>query len=432
MLVHFFPPVMPAVHVSGRDRTALGALRRIHRAATWSTFSWPERLLRLAAWPVWPLVALASSLCWQLPRHGRRGRVAGGRAIALQLLDQLRLAVTARMWPHHYYMFELYRVERRARAKEYLLRQETKHGVFSILKDAPRKNRVFARKDAFAAACAAAGLPHAAPIARLSTGDVTWLGGHHALPETDLFVKPVIGQGGRGADCWIWRGGAYEGMGGERETAAALLARLQRRAARADILVLPRLANHPDFTGLTLGALATLRIVTCRNEENIPEAVAAALRLARGAGAVVDNFHAGGLAAIVDLASGRLGQATDIGLARDSAWHGRHPVTGAAIEGFLVPCWPAAKALAEAAHLALGDRVVVGWDVAILPDGPCLIEANGFPDLDIIQRCGGLPLGRGRLCHLLVLHLRRHYPIWRQRHGLPVQIGDAAPRIAAD
>ena len=418
MLVHYFPPVTSGIRPPRLRRTTLDELRRIHVAATWSTFPLPERLARLAAMPLWPLVALVSSLCWQVPRHGRRARAQSGRPILLQVMDQLRLSQTAKMWPHHYYMFELYRPELRARAHEYLLRQETKHGVFSILKDAATKNLVFARKDSFAAACAAADLPHIGLIARFSAGEVCWLEQHAALPPIDLFVKPITGRGGRGADRWRWRDGVFEGVGGERETAQSLLKHLRQRSAAEDILVMACLANHPALAALALGALSTLRIVTCRNEGDVPEVLAAALRFPHRAGAVVDNFHAGGLAAGVDLRSGRLGPATDMGLARDTAWYSRHPVGGAAIEGFIVPFWPEAKALAEAAHLALGDRTIIGWDVAILPDGPCLVEANGFPDLDIIQRCTRMPLGRTRLCDILLLHLRRRYPIWRRRRGL--------------
>jgi hypothetical protein len=40
-----------------------------------------------------------------------------------------------------------------------------------------------------------------------------------------------------------------------------------------------------------------------------------------------------------------------------------------------------------------------------LPDGPCIIEANGAPDLDIIQRTMRVPLGTGELGRLMAYHL---------------------------
>ena len=35
------------------------------------------------------------------------------------------------------------------------------------------------------------------------------------------------------------------------------------------------------------------------------------------------------------------------------------------------------------AHAAFADRIVIGWDVGIMPDGPELVEENGGPDLDV-------------------------------------------------
>lgn len=417
MLVQYFPSILQDVRPSAQ-RGPLATVRRIYAQAAWERMSVAERIGHALATLVWPAVAAASSLFWQVPRHGFRARAESGRPVALQVWDQLSLALSTRMWPRHYYMFELYRENHRARAHEYLLRPETKHGVFTILKDAPRKNQAFARKDLFARACAAAGLPHVTAVAVLKDGGISWCGEFEALPPVDLFVKPVAAQGGRGAERWRWRGSSYESAAGARESAEGLLQRLRERSRAEQILVSPCMTNHPALAGLALGALSTLRIVTCRDESHRPETVAAAMRFPRRVGAVVDNFHAGGLAAMVDLRNGKLGAATDIGLSRDSGWHDRHPVSGAPISGFAVPFFREAKVLAEAAHRVLGDRVVVGWDVAILADGPTLVEANSFPDLDIIQRCGRRPLGGARLCELVAFHLRRYYPVWRRRHGL--------------
>jgi hypothetical protein len=51
--------------------------------------------------------------------------------------------------------------------------------------------------------------------------------------------------------------------------------------------------------------------------------------------------------------------------------------------------------------------VIIGWDVALLNRGPCIMEANKAPDLDIIQRVGGGRVGEQRLGKLLVFNLRR-------------------------
>jgi hypothetical protein len=43
----------------------------------------------------------------------------------------------------------------------------------------------------------------------------------------------------------------------------------------------------------------------------------------------------------------------------------------------------------------------------MLPDGVCIIEGNGKPDLDIHQRVERRPLGDQRIAELLVFNLRR-------------------------
>ncbi|MGH6932818.1 MAG: sugar-transfer associated ATP-grasp domain-containing protein, partial [Dongiaceae bacterium] len=83
---------------------------------------------------------------------------------------------------------------------------------------------------------------------------------------------------------------------------------------------------------------------------------------------------------------------------------------GGNIEGITLPYWQELVRLAELAHGLLADRVALRWDIAILPDGPCVIEANAFPDLNIPQGTMLLPLGSGRLADLMVYHLSRLHP----------------------
>src|SRR5690349_7178367 len=67
MLVHYFPPVTFGLRPARLRRAMIGDLRRIHLAAAWGSLSWGQRAARVAAMPLWPLVALVSSLAWQVP-----------------------------------------------------------------------------------------------------------------------------------------------------------------------------------------------------------------------------------------------------------------------------------------------------------------------------------------------------------------------------
>ena len=89
-------------------------------------------------------------------------------------------------------------------------------------------------------------------------------------------------------------------------------------------------------------------------------------------------------------------------------WCERHPDTGAAIAGRALPYWQETLDLARRAHtLAFADHVVIGWDIAILAEGPRLVEGNKGPDLDLVQKSHREPLGNARLGQLLAFHLRR-------------------------
>jgi len=147
--------------------------------------------------------------------------------------------------------------------------------------------------------------------------------------------------------------------------------------------------------------------VTCLNEHGEPEPVIALFRMSIGSNNTVDNMHAGGIAAQPDIKSGRLSRASDLGMDARIGWHSVHPDTGEQIEGRVLPYWEEAKRLAAEAHRAFADRVVVGWDIAILEDGPILVEGNGNPDMDIIQRFMRVGLRRHRFGELIAHHLRQ-------------------------
>ena len=261
----------------------------------------------------------------------------------------------------------------------------------------------------FAEHCRRSGIEAVPVLLLLSAGAaIPTATGSSTLPEADLFVKPRVGNGGRNTERWDYLGkGCYRNSKGQVLTRDELMERLARQSLKLDFVVQPRLANHPVFSDLSNDALSTVRVLTCRNEAGEFEATDAAFRMAIGINNVVDNFHSGGIASPVDLATGELGPATDMGLRPNVGWRQTHPVSGAPILGRRLPFWREVVDLACQTHAAFAQRTVVGWDVAMLADGPCIIEGNGKPDLDIHQRVGRRPLGDQRIAELLVFNLER-------------------------
>jgi hypothetical protein len=176
------------------------------------------------------------------------------------------------------------------------------------------------------------------------------------------------------------------------------------------------MAPHPDLAGVTAGALPTTRILTCLDTSDEPDVMAAMIRMSFGKNRTVDNLHAGGIGALVDVATGSLSKASNLGSDARLGWFSQHPDTGQPIEGKIIPFWEEAKAAAVNAHRHFGDRVVVGWDIAILEDGPIFIEGNGNPDLDILQRFMRIGFREHALAELLAFHLRQRGAVGSSVH----------------
>jgi len=230
------------------------------------------------------------------------------------------------------------------------------------------------------------------------------------LPKMDLFFKPLRGAGGRGAERWDYVDfQRYRNGSGIVRSEGELRAHLKELSLRESYIVRPTLGNHHDIADMSNGALSTARIMTCRNERGGFEVTNAVYRMACRENSVVDNFHAGGIVAKVDIATGILARAVEGGRwGTGTGWHDRHPTTGAQIVGRKLPYWEEALELTRRAHaLAFSDQAVIGWDVALLDDGPCLVEGNKGPCVDLLQKPGREQLGNARLGELLAFNLRR-------------------------
>ena len=363
--------------------------------------------LLLLGLPAWLPVVLAM-IAWSTWLNGGAIRRQSGKSVTRQVAEQLWFAARHGMLPPWYYMFEMFDPGQQAKAPHYIHRFELKNGLLQILRRGiPSKRRTPTQnKIAFLKRCAKAGIRTLPTLAILKAGRLQMQGGTRTeLFAQDLFVKPSRGRGGEGAGLWRYSAEGYRLLDGAPLSPAALLKHLAQVSKRTTLLVQPRARNHAGIADLSNGALTTARIVTMRTETGGHEAVCALFRMAVGDNRLVDNFHAGGIAAPIDVATGTLGAATDWGLRPRHGWKTHHPDTGGRIEGRVLPLWAETRALAERAHAAFDDRHIIGWDMAILSDGPAIVEANGGPDTDMHQRVSREPLGNQRFGELMAFHL---------------------------
>ena len=146
-------------------------------------------------------------------------------------------------------------------------------------------------------------------------------------------------------------------------------------------LVQELLVNHPEVEALTGSpTLQTVRLNTIVRREGDVALVMPVMKLATGSGDA-DNYRSGqtgnGLCD-VDPATGALGPLTV------RAPSGRGAVTtsvlanGMRVEGWRLPMFAEACALVRDAAPHLLPMRTIGWDVAITPDGPVVVEANNY------------------------------------------------------
>ena len=357
---------------------------------------------------------------------GAKARRDCGVSIRQQIWDQIRLILFHQAKPWLYYTLELYRDGAMANAGAYLMRNEVKHGLFRALNridpDAKDRARKLGDKVDVSRWCHENGIPHPHPIMIVEQGKIDWHLGTRADLDRDLFVKQRRGRGGHEAAAYRRTGPfEYQDKKGRPVTLEQITEDLQRRSkgpARERLMVIPLLHNHPELADFAEQALVVFRLLTCLDEDLRPVLTNAYLRSVVKFEPTwrfgrVEEFDS-----TIDLETGVLGRFTGDKAVCLSERFDHHPATGALVTGRIVPCWPELAALAVKAHSVVPERVIIGWDMAITPEGPALLEGNSFFDAIVPQRVFEQPIGHMRLGQLLDFHLDRleaklDDPAWR-------------------
>lgn len=148
-------------------------------------------------------------------------------------------------------------------------------------------------------------------------------------------------------------------------------------------LIQPYIEQHQFMLELNPHTVNTFRVITFVGAEGDCKVHLAALRLGRK-GSSADNWDKGGLSVGVDVQTGRLGRGV-FKPAYGGQWHSSHPDTGAEIEGRVVPGWETVLETCKRAALAVSGIRSIGWDIALTPEGPLIIEGNAEWSLPLVQ-----------------------------------------------
>ena len=156
-----------------------------------------------------------------------------------------------------------------------------------------------------------------------------------------------------------------------------------RLCGNKQFLVEDQLRQHEKMNALSPSSVNTIRIVTLyyNNEAHFMYAL---VRMSNGT-TCVDNICSGGMYVSI----------CDDGVIRKPAYcdetgeyYSAHPFTNTEFNGFEIPMFKEAVELCKKAALVFPEVAYIGWDVAITPEKPVLVEGNTLPSYDMVQNYG--------------------------------------------
>jgi hypothetical protein len=190
-----------------------------------------------------------------------------------------------------------------------------------------------------------------------------------------LFGKPIRGSQAKGSALMLGVEGDAVTLGNGQRTPLAKIAAEIAENVTYGYVFQDAVTPAPEIANLTGSrTVSTLRVVTV-NRTDRPEVLYTTWKLP-APDAMSDNFwQKGSLIALINPATGvveKVRQGEDL----QTRWVETHPVTGAQLLGVTLPHFQAVLDLARAAHAVVPDNGILGWDIALVPGGACLIECN--------------------------------------------------------
>lgn len=204
----------------------------------------------------------------------------------------------------------------------------------------------------------------------------------------EVILKPISAWSGRGVSkvCFSEESGrvvAHMQPSGPTVSIEELVARcLVGNESDPTYVIQEALVQHPDIARIHPHSVNTMRVWMYQPRPGDWRMCAGNLRIGVG-GSVVDNTSAGGIGAVIDLETGRLGPAVLRGLAPEKGVllqeYPVHPTTGEAIEGVVLPMWDQVHELCRRTCALFPFFGLMGLDVASGTEHPWIIEVEADP-----------------------------------------------------
>lgn len=185
------------------------------------------------------------------------------------------------------------------------------------------------------------------------------------VSQFDIIAKPIDGTRG-------------EGIFKIRKEAVTDWQDLYERLKKANCLLEQCIIACDELAAFHPASLNTIRVVTISGGNRCK--VFGALLRTGAHGSIIDNTHAGGVYAPINVETGII----DIpAIDGHNNHYDVHPDTGKAIKGFRIPDWEKIVETCKEASQTIPNIHFSGWDLCINKDGEVeIIEGNHAPDFD--------------------------------------------------
>lgn len=302
----------------------------------------------------------------ELNRSLEKAKARSGRGKARLFLDMLWCSVRYGAGYHDYVMFGFYDMDGRHR-DTYVTRIRNKK-MITLLND-PDTAEIFDHKTKFN------------PRFReylgrdfLVVDEMTPEQFAEFVKDKDrVFAKPDVGESGKGIERLA------------KADFASVEDMYRYIKSKGFGVIGEMIVQHEAMSRLYPNAVNTLRVVTLLTgspEHWEARCIYAVVKIGAG-GKYVDNLENGGMFCPVDYETGEI---TGVGHTAALTTLTHHPETGVKLMGYRIPYVKEAIELCKKAALEEPGMRFVGWDCAITPKGPAIIEGNDYPGYDFWQQ----------------------------------------------
>lgn len=135
------------------------------------------------------------------------------------------------------------------------------------------------------------------------------------------------------------------------------------------------LTQHPDMEKLNAACINTIRVETMVDRNGKSHISNTVVIMGTGGG-ITNNAHNGGIMCHVDEKGGFITGGAKNPEGVDVVVH---PDTCMVLPGFKIPMWNEVKNFSLMLSQVVPEAIYIGWDIAITPNGPVVIEGNTRP-----------------------------------------------------